>query len=195
MLLWSLDHKTESSSFAILASSRLPKRGESALRKHCVLRKFTKRLTETSASNWSQSSQGVWWNGSAQSKRQFVSRSGQFVSMHLWSFDHNIRCSGSWSGACGPPRQHCQFWRVTLSGLAGRPMAIHKYVRRGERAAERRHHGQQYCHRVEQRNNRFAPRASGISSPSRQRRAGEQGHTHPELDDESRVRTPGGRSS
>src|SRR5262245_48806409 len=33
--------KTESSSFAILALSRLPKRGESALRKLCVLRKFT----------------------------------------------------------------------------------------------------------------------------------------------------------
>ena len=31
----------------------------------CVLRKFTKRLTETSVSNWSQSSQEVWWNGSA----------------------------------------------------------------------------------------------------------------------------------
>ena len=57
--------KTESSSLAILASSRLPKRGESALRKRCVLRKFTKRLTETSASNWSQSSQEVWRNGSA----------------------------------------------------------------------------------------------------------------------------------
>src|SRR5437773_4089398 len=57
--------KTESSSFALLASSRLPKRGESALRKRCVLRKFTKRLTATSASNWSQSSQEVWWNGSA----------------------------------------------------------------------------------------------------------------------------------
>ena len=27
--------------------------------------KFTKRLTGTSASNWSQSSQEVWWNGSA----------------------------------------------------------------------------------------------------------------------------------
>ena len=38
---------------------------ELALRKRCVLRKFTKRLTETSASNWSQSSQEVWWNGSA----------------------------------------------------------------------------------------------------------------------------------
>ena len=44
---------TESSSFAILASSRLPKHGESALRKRCVLSKFTKRLTGTSASNWS----------------------------------------------------------------------------------------------------------------------------------------------
>jgi predicted ATPase len=37
----------------------LAKRGESALRKRCVLREFTKRLTETSASNWSQSSQEV----------------------------------------------------------------------------------------------------------------------------------------
>jgi AAA domain len=35
---------------------------------------FTKTLTGTSASNWSRSSQEVWWNGSAPSKRQFVSR-------------------------------------------------------------------------------------------------------------------------
>jgi AAA domain-containing protein len=68
--------KTEPSLFAILASSRLPKRGESALRIRCVLSKFTKRRTETSGSSWSQSSQEVWWNESAQSKRQFVSRSG-----------------------------------------------------------------------------------------------------------------------
>ena len=57
--------KTESSSFAILASSRLPKRGESALRKRCALRKFTKRLTETSASNWSRrarKSGGTGWH-------------------------------------------------------------------------------------------------------------------------------------
>jgi IS30 family transposase len=36
-------------SFAILASSRLPKRGESALRIRCALKKLTKRLTGTSA--------------------------------------------------------------------------------------------------------------------------------------------------
>jgi predicted ATPase len=42
-----------------LGFTRLPKHGGSALRKRCVLRKFTKRLTETSASNWSQSSQQV----------------------------------------------------------------------------------------------------------------------------------------
>ena len=52
-------YKSESSSFAIWASSRLPKRGESPLRKRCVLKNFTKRLTETSVSNWSQSSQEV----------------------------------------------------------------------------------------------------------------------------------------
>jgi len=66
-------YQGESSSFAILASSSLPKRGKSALRKRCVLRRFTKRLTGTSASNWSASSQEVCWNGSASSKRQSVS--------------------------------------------------------------------------------------------------------------------------
>ena len=61
---WSASRKKqstnpESSSFAISASSRPPKRGESALRKRCALKRFTKRLTETSASNCSQSSPEV----------------------------------------------------------------------------------------------------------------------------------------
>jgi hypothetical protein len=55
---------TGSSSFAISVSSRLPRRGGSALRKPCALRKSTKRLTKTSASNWSRSSREAWRNGS-----------------------------------------------------------------------------------------------------------------------------------
>ena len=43
--------RNESSSYATLASSRLLKRGESALRTRCALRRFTKRLTGISASN------------------------------------------------------------------------------------------------------------------------------------------------
>ena len=38
-------------------------RGESASTKLCVSRKFTKRLTVISASNWSQSSQEACWSG------------------------------------------------------------------------------------------------------------------------------------
>jgi hypothetical protein len=76
--------KTESSSSAILASSRLPKRGESVLRKRFVLKRFTKRPTGTSASNWSQSSQEVRRNGSRSSKRQFGSRSGLRGNGSAW---------------------------------------------------------------------------------------------------------------
>jgi hypothetical protein len=68
-----------------LGSSRLPKLGESALRKACGLRKFTNKLIESSASNWSQSSPKLCWSGSALSKRQFVS----FRSLQLKKFSRS----------------------------------------------------------------------------------------------------------
>ena len=93
--------KTKCSSFAVLASLRLQRRVESALRKLCVLRKFTKRPTGTSASNSCQSSQEVWRNGSASSKRQFVKADRSHLTLS-WSPDNNIpstarRSSGVWS--------------------------------------------------------------------------------------------------
>src|SRR4051812_22397200 len=63
--------KTESSSFGILASSHLPKRAGSPLRKRCALRRFTKKFIGISASNSSRSSQELWPSGSTESKRQY----------------------------------------------------------------------------------------------------------------------------
>jgi predicted ATPase len=58
-------YETKSSSFAIWASSLPPRRGESAMRTHCVSRRFTKTLTGSSVSNWFPSSREAWRNGSA----------------------------------------------------------------------------------------------------------------------------------
>lgn len=51
--------------------------------------------------------------------------------MLLGSFDHYIRCSGSWSGLAARRASIVSFSfssGITSSGLVGRPMAIPKYV-------------------------------------------------------------------
>jgi hypothetical protein len=75
---WSASAKREStragfSSFAILDSSCPPKRGASASKRRCVLRRFTKRLTEISDLNWFPWSQQACRTVSAGSNRQLFS--------------------------------------------------------------------------------------------------------------------------
>src|SRR5215467_8431682 len=57
--------KLGSSSYGIWASSRRRKRGELASGIPCVLKKSTKKSTEASDLNYSQSNEEICWNGLA----------------------------------------------------------------------------------------------------------------------------------